>query len=691
MLKRPPESYNLPGKHTRLLIWLFVLFVILLVWIVPSQRLQEDRQEIVAAAVRENQNRAALLEQYVARTLEAADIATLHLAERYRTGDPSLRGTAADPATIRGPITGNQSFLGLSIADRDGDLVASTMGARIAGRNVRDHEAFQVHLRGDDDRLYVSRPARSSRLGGEVIWLTRRIEDRQGDFAGVVAINIAPEQLIGFHESVAIRPDDVVSVIGLDGVTRARRTGDVFTSGEDLTGGLVMRRQREDPNGTYLGPSALDGMVRYFSHRRLDDYPLFATYGVLESDVLESVDRRRRLFVGGAALVTLVTLTFALALMALLRRGERWSAEVAEANARLQEAQRIGQIGDWEYALGSGDVSWSPPLFEMYERDPSAGAPTPDEFRAMLDEESRAALNGALARAVASGDPQSYELRVRLPSGKEAHRLVSAIPVCDSQGKIVGLHGTDQDISARHRLDQLQSEVSHLSRLAAMNTMAATLAHELNQPLAAASNYLVGCRRLIESDGERAKQATEGLEAAQEQVQFAGEIIRRTRAMVSDEPRQEARVSVSRILDDALSLGIPVAERSRLRITKRIADDARDIYADGVQIQQVLLNLLRNACEAVENVADPHVRIDVSRADEGHVLVSVADNGAGIRELNAPLFTAFASDKPTGLGLGLSISRTIIESHGGRIWAENLPGSGARFSFTVPSRKSDAA
>ncbi|MGZ8347922.1 MAG: PAS domain-containing protein, partial [Allosphingosinicella sp.] len=538
------------GRRLRLLIWVFALFIVFTAWAVPLQRVHQERREALAAATLQNENRAIMLEQYVERTLEAAEIATFHVAERYRNGEAGLRdGTNARPATIRGAIAGRRSFLGVSIADANGDLVASTRGSRVAGQNVRGSRGFDVHIPRDSGEIYVGRPVASRTFGRDVIWLTRRINNADGSFGGVVAINIPPAQLIGFHELVTIQPTDIISLIGLDGITRARRTGDVVSAGEDVSGGLVMRMQRRHPNGTYIGPGSLDGVVRIFSHRQLPGYPLFATYGVLRESVLAPVERRARLIVVGASLVTLITLAFAFFLDLLLRRRDRWAGEVAESNRRLEEAQRIGRIGDWELDVASGEIRWSPQLFEMYERDPEEGVPSRAEFDAILDEESRLVLTEAVERAIATSEPQSYELIAHLPSGREAHRLVAAIPIRDGTGRVVRVHGTDQDVSARKKLDRLEAEVSHLSRLEAMNAMAATLAHELNQPLAAASNFLVGSRKMLSSATPKTELADEGLRAAQQQVQFAGEIIRRVRSMVANDPKQLSSVSVARVID----------------------------------------------------------------------------------------------------------------------------------------------
>jgi two-component system sensor kinase FixL len=320
----------------------------------------------------------------------------------------------------------------------------------------------------------------------------------------------------------------------------------------------------------------------------------------------------------------------------------------------------------------------------MYGRDPALGPPTRAEFEAVLDEESRLIVGEAIALAVETGEPRSYELVARPPGGGESHRLVFAIPTRDSEGRVTRLHGTDQDISDRKKLDQLEAKVSHLSRIEAMNAMAATLAHELNQPLAAASNYLVGSRRMLTSGQCDRETAADGLLAAQQQVQFAGEIIRRVRAMVSNDPRDRTSVPIARIIDDAIMLGTLGTDEPVVDIRKRIRPNARYVVADRIQIQQVLLNLIRNAREAVAAVRNPTIVIRSSRADDAHVLVSVEDNGVGFEDTGPRLFTAFSSEKAEGLGLGLSISRTIIESHGGRIWIENLPTGGARVSFTLP-------
>jgi two-component system sensor kinase FixL len=678
--KQPPAA----SRRAKAIVVLFALFVTALVWTAPTARIRAERAAAIASAVKQNVNRAIALEQYVARTLEAANIASLHvggLSASLLTGPG--KGTLERPALIQDPIAQNKSFLGVSIANERGEIVASTLGSRTALQRISRHEGFGVHAQGRTKGLYVSRPAYSRLLKRDVLWLTRRITRPDGSFGGVVAINIAPEQLTAVYEEVSADPSDIMSVIGLDGITRGRRTGHKVSSGEDLRGKLVMRMQQRNPDGTYLGPAATDGLVRYFSHRRLRDYPLFATYGILEQVVLEPVRRRAGFLYSIAALVTLITLAFAVALIRTINRRDEQASQLAASKQRLEEAQRVAAIGDWELDLRTRAITWSPQLLKMYEKDADAEPPTFDEFLNYLDEGSRSVLDAAIRQATDSGEAQVFELAICLPSGTQSQHLVTAIPVRDSLGEVPGLYGTDQDISARKKLERLELELAHLSRLEAMNAMAATLAHELNQPLAAASNYLAGTLRSLRSAQAERKDVEEGVERARQQVRFAGEIIRRVRDMVTKERKSRVGVALAKAIDDAVMLA-SAGGRHGPSITRKLAPDAALVTADEIQLQQVLLNLIRNAREATVGVERPAVAISSERANDTHALISVADNGRGFEEEPGRLFSPFTSQAPTGLGLGLSISRTIVESHGGRIWAENNPTGGAVVRFTLP-------
>ncbi len=678
------------ARRLKAVIWGFCLLLVAGIWWVVIQQIGFERQQAVDDAVRQNVNRSIAFEQFVRRTLEAADLVTRYAAGRFTRGDagPEFIGTPDRPALIAGNVARGGTFVGVTIADARGDVVATSLpqAPRI---NVAAHPAFRVHLARDSGGLFVSPPLRSPFLGQNLIWLSRRLNNPDGSFAGVIAVNILPAQFTAFYRDAQVNPDDIMAVIGLDGVARARRAGPIESSGEDMRGTAVMRRQMKSPNGTHLGPSVLDGKIRYFSHRRLANYRLFVTYGVLQSEVLAPSRHRARIFIAGAALVSLLIAAFALLLTFYVIRRERREAEMARANERLREAQRIGQIGDWEYDLRTGAVYWSPQLCAQFERDASVGSPTFEEFKAYLDDDGQAAIDRAHAEAIRTGESQEIEYDVRLPSGAESRHQGVVIPTFDAAGNVIKLHGTDQNISARKLLDRLQSQVAHLSRIEAMNAMAATLAHELNQPLTAASNYLVGSRRRLKSGTP--DEVEQGMIAAEHQIHLAANIIRRVREMVANQPKAVASVALSRIVDDAVALLAVASAFPEVRVRKELAADARSVKADRIQVQQVMVNLIRNALDATAGQTEPEILIS-TRRDGGSVTVSVSDNGTGFSQPDSERFSPFATTKGGGLGLGLSISRTIIEAHGGRIWIENRDGPGARVSFTLPAavrRKAD--
>jgi two-component system, LuxR family, sensor kinase FixL len=237
------------------------------------------------------------------------------------------------------------------------------------------------------------------------------------------------------------------------------------------------------------------------------------------------------------------------------------------------------------------------------------------------------------------------------------------------------------------RLQELQTELVHISRLTAMGEMASALAHELNQPLSAIANYMKGSRRLLEDrSDEQSALVRDALEKAAEQSLRAGQIIRRLRDFVARGESERRIESVKKLVEEASALALVGAKEHGVRVRFQI-DPVNDlVLVDKVQIQQVLLNLIRNAIEAMEQAPRRELLI-ASRARDGELLeVSVADSGPGIApEISAQLFQPFVTTKRLGMGVGLSISRSIVENHGGQIVVEPNEGGGTVFRFTMPS------
>ncbi len=237
------------------------------------------------------------------------------------------------------------------------------------------------------------------------------------------------------------------------------------------------------------------------------------------------------------------------------------------------------------------------------------------------------------------------------------------------------------------RLQELQAELVHVSRLTAMGEMASALAHELNQPLSAIANYMKGSQRLLEaSTDQRARQVRDAMDKAAEQAMRAGQIIRRLRDFVSRGESERRVEDVKKLVEEASALALVGAKDRGVRVRFDLAPEAKLVLADKVQIQQVLLNLIRNAIEAMDGCERRDLTIATAALPGNMIEISVADTGSGIApEVAAQLFQPFVTSKPQGMGVGLSISRTIVEAHGGAIAPHPNPGGGTVFSFTLPA------
>jgi two-component system sensor kinase FixL len=240
------------------------------------------------------------------------------------------------------------------------------------------------------------------------------------------------------------------------------------------------------------------------------------------------------------------------------------------------------------------------------------------------------------------------------------------------------------------RLLELQSELTHTSRLSAMGEMAAALAHELNQPLTAVANSVGAIEMILKDpakpvDDRKRQQVLRAARHAEAQAVRAGEIIRRLREFISRGEADTSVESLSRLIDDALALALPNPAATGIQIEKAIAARATKVMANRVQIQQVLVNLVRNAVESMRGqFGSKQLWVDATTAD-GMAVISITDTGSGVSaDLVDRLFSPFVSTKADGMGVGLSICRRIVEAHGGKLWFEAREGVGATFKFTLP-------
>jgi two-component system sensor kinase FixL len=247
------------------------------------------------------------------------------------------------------------------------------------------------------------------------------------------------------------------------------------------------------------------------------------------------------------------------------------------------------------------------------------------------------------------------------------------------------IHDLSGEAEARAHEQELRFAMQHLARVASMGELATGLAHELNQPLTAVSQYLTSLAHILEVRPDDRRTAIELIAKATAQAQKAGDIIRSLRRFVGTDKGERRPVPIGDIVENAIRLSLLDSERARIAVRFDRDDTLPLVRVEPVQIEQVLHNLLRNAVAAVAAVARPEIGVTAVRDGERAVRVSVDDNGPGIApDIKGSLFERFVSGRPEGLGIGLAICRSIIIAHGGRIVAEDRPDGGTRVSFTVP-------
>jgi PAS domain S-box-containing protein len=290
-----------------------------------------------------------------------------------------------------------------------------------------------------------------------------------------------------------------------------------------------------------------------------------------------------------------------------------------------------------------------------------------------------------LSASFASGEPFEEEMRIRRIDGEYRWFLSRAVPLRNKRGKVVKWNGAATDIQDRKRAEELQADLAHTNRVSTMGELVASIAHELAQPITATTNNAKASLRWLQRDPPDLTQLRKGIEQIIEAGIFAAEIIDRLRSLYKKSSPKQELVTINDVIGEMVLLLRSEANEHAVSIRTDLVADLPKITADRVQLQQVLMNLMLNGIEAMKETGGV-LTVKTGQGSDGQVLISVSDTGVGLPAGSADeIFNAFFTTKPQGSGMGLAISKSIVEAHGGRIWATVNEGLGATFHFTVPA------
>ena len=363
--------------------------------------------------------------------------------------------------------------------------------------------------------------------------------------------------------------------------------------------------------------------------------------------------------------------------------------DLRRSEAFLAEAQHLSSTGSFSWRVETGEITWSEQVYHIFELDPAVPM-TPEMMRTRVHPEDIPLFDEVSDRARAGGGDFEFEHRLLMPdhSVKYLHVIAHGTRGQDGEPEYIG---AVQDVTERRlseeALNNLRSELAHVSRVATLGALTASIAHEVNQPLSGIITNASTCLRMLAADPPNVEGARETARRTIRDGHRASDVITRLRALFSKKGATSEPVDLNEATREVIAMSLSELRRNRVIPRLELADDLPPITGDRVQLQQVILNLLFNALDAMSGVEDcptPLV-IRTARDEDQRVRLSVQDAGVGFDpQVAARLFEAFYTTRNDGMGIGLSVSRSIIESHQGRLWATLNDGPGATFSFSIP-------
>ena len=384
----------------------------------------------------------------------------------------------------------------------------------------------------------------------------------------------------------------------------------------------------------------------------------------------------------------------AVSLSAEISRRQRTEEDLRRSEAYLGEAQRLSHTGSWALDVATGQfIHSSEEHHRLFGFDPREGIPVWKDWARRVHREDREGTWDRIRRGIS--ERTDFELNYRTVNPDGSIKYVHALghPVFNAAGDLVEFVGTSIDVTQRRRAEEArldaQNQLAHVHRVTAMGQLAASIAHEVNQPIAATVTNAQAALRWLDRRPADLQEVRQALARIAKDGHRAAEVIDEIRALIKKAPPRKDRLEINGAIHEVIALTRGEAVKNGVSVQTELIDGLPLIEGDRVQLQQVILNLIINAFEAMSGISEGlrELLISTRKAEPDGVLVAVRDSGPGLAPATLErLFESFYTTKPGGLGLGLSICRSIIEAHGGRLWAcANVP-CGAIFQFTVPAR-----
>jgi PAS domain S-box-containing protein len=367
---------------------------------------------------------------------------------------------------------------------------------------------------------------------------------------------------------------------------------------------------------------------------------------------------------------------------------KRVEIELRRAYDSFSDAQRLSKTGSFITDLVGDDHNWSAEAYRIFEFGPETKV-TVQRIRDLIHPEDLPAFESVIARGM-TGENVTFAFRVVTPHGavKHVRGVAHVIEKVEGRPMFVGaLQDVTDSVVAEEALNRARSELAHVARVATVSALTASIAHEVNQPLAGIITNAGTCLRMLAADPPNIEGARETAKRTIRDGNRAADVITRLRALFSKKEFTLESLDLNDATREVIALSASDLKRHRVIVQSELAEDLPTITGDRIQLQQVILNLLRNACDAMIGVDDRprQLLVRTERENDDRVRLIVRDSGVGIDSQSMDkLFDAFFTSKSGGMGIGLSISRSIIERHHGRLWAAPNEGPGATFSFSIP-------